>query len=163
MKKSVVMLAVLVVLLIAAGSVFYYVVSHRENPDFKEGLLMPKGITIIDDINKPLISGSSLREGEKEIQDQIVVKTLYLELEKAPLQKATKRDMQDISSSDRMYSIKALYDESDPASGRVENIEVLKDGSFVVSKLVDGRHQYAKGQFGAYTIDYLIGLYMLNE
>jgi hypothetical protein len=163
MKKSAAIIVGLGTLLVIAGSVFYYVVSHRENTDFKEGLLMPREITIIDDISRPLLPGSSLREGEKEIQDQIVVKTLYLELEKAQLQKATQRDMQDISGSDRMYSIKALYNQGDSASGRVESIEVLKDGSFVVSKLVKGKHQYAKGQFGPYTIDYLIGLYTLNE
>ncbi len=163
MKKSIVMIAIIVVLLIAAASIFYYVVNHRESPDFKEGLLTPIGITIIDDTSRPLIQGSSLREGEKEIKDAIVAKTLYMELEKAQLQKATKKDMQDISSTDRLYSIKALYNEGDSASGRIENIEIRKDGSFVVSKLIDGKQQYAKGQFGAYTIDYLIGLYTLNE
>lgn len=163
MKKSVVMIAVIVILLIGAGSAFYYVVNHRESPDFKEGILTPTGITITDDINKPPVQGSNLREGEKEIKDPIVAKTFYMELEKAQLQKATKRDMEDISSADRLYSITALYNEGDSATGRIENIEVLKDGSFVVSKLVDGKHQYAKGRFGAYTLDYLIGLYTLNE
>ena len=162
MKKSMIALIAAVFIVGIAGFAFYNAVNPGEEPDFKQGLMMPKRITIIDDIDKPLLPGSTLREGEQEVSDEIVIKTLYLEIEKAQMEKATKRDKESISPAERLCSITAVYDEKDPASGRLVTIEVLQDGTFIVSKTLNGREQYAKGQFSSYTMAYITGLSTLE-
>lgn len=145
MRKTKVLIGIIVLILIIAGIGFYYVVTHREE-DFKEGIVVPEGIAIFD----------------KEIYDKIVTKTLVMEIQKSPLEKAVKQDMNRINDNDRAFSIKALYNAEVPKSGQLAAIEVLKDGSFVASKNINGRLQYAKGKFGSYTMDYLTGLYTLE-
>jgi hypothetical protein len=146
MSKTKVLIAILVLILILASIGFYYVVTHREDTDFKEGIVVPSGIAIYD----------------KEIYDNIVAKTLVLEIQKSPLEKATKQDMNRINDNDRAFSIKALYNAEVPKSGQLATIEVLKDRSFIASKSINGRLQYVKGKFGSYTMDYLTGLYTLQ-
>lgn len=143
MKKSIVFIILLILVLIIAGIVFYNVVFQTKAEDFKEGIVMPKGIAIFD----------------KEIYDEIAVKTIVLEVQKSPLEKATKRDMESINENNRAFSIRLIYNESDPQSGRLKNIEVLKDRTFIASKTSNGRDQYVKGKFATYTLDYLTGLY----
>jgi hypothetical protein len=146
MSKTKVLIAILVLILILASIGFYYVVTHREDTDFKEGIVVPSGIAIYD----------------KEIYDNIVAKTLVIEIQKSPLEKATKKDMNRINDNDRAFSIKALYNKEVPKSGQLAAIEVLKDHSFIASKNINGRLQYVKGKFGSYTMDYLTGLYTLQ-
>ena len=146
MRKTQILIAIIVLILILAGIGFYYVVNHREDTDFKEGIVVPEGIAIF----------------EKEIHDNIVAKTLVMEIQKSPLEKATKQDMNQINDNDRAFSIKALYNGAVPKDGQLATIEVLKDGGFVASKNINGRLQYVKGKFGSYTMDYLTGLYTLQ-
>jgi hypothetical protein len=146
MSKTKILIAIIVLALILASVGFYNVVIKTEDPEFKEGIIVPEGITIFD----------------KEIYDMIVTKTLVMEIQKSPLEKATKLDMNQINDSDRAFSIRALYNAEIPKSGQLVTIEVLKDGSFVASKNIDGRLQYVKGKFGSYTMDYLTGLYTLQ-
>lgn len=146
MNKSKIMIAVLILILIIASLLFYNVVINREAPNFKEGIVMPQGIAIYD----------------KEIYDSIVVKTIVMEIEKSPLEKATKRDQDSIEEIERAFSIRAIYNKEDPQSGRLNTIEVLTDGTFIASKNVNGREQYVKGKFGPYTLNYLTGLYTLE-
>lgn len=146
MSKTKILIAIIVLALILASIGFYYVVMQTEDPDFKEGIVVPEGITIFD----------------KEIYDMIVTKTLVMEIQKSPLEKASKQDMNQINDNDRAFSIRALYNAEVPKSGQLDTIEVLKDGSFVASKNINGRLQYVKGKFGSYTMDYLTGLYTLQ-
>jgi hypothetical protein len=146
MSKTKILIAIIVLALILASVGFYNVVIKTEDPDFKEGIIVPEGITIFD----------------KEIYDMIVTKTLVMEIQKSPLEKATKLDMNQINDNDRAFSIRTLYNAEVPKSGQLVTIEVLKDGSFVASKNIDGRLQYVKGKFGSYTMDYLTGLYTLQ-
>jgi hypothetical protein len=146
MSKTKILIAIIVLALILASIGFYYVVMQKEDPDFKEGIVVPEGIVIFD----------------KEIYDMIVTKTLVMEIQKSPLEKATKQDMNQINDNDRAFSIRALYNAEVPKSGQLVTIEVLKDGSFVTSKNINGRLQYVKGKFGSYTMDYLTGLYTLQ-
>lgn len=146
MSKTKVIIAIIVLILIIASIGLFYVVTHREDADFKEGIVIPEGITIFD----------------KEIYDTIVTKTLVIEIQKSPLEKSTKQDMNRINDNDRAFSIKALYNKEVPMSGQLVGIEVLKDGSFVASKSINGRLQYVKGKFGSYTMDYLTGLYTIQ-
>lgn len=142
MKRIIIVsLIVLVVILSAVG--FYYVVNNRQDVDFKEGIITPKGISI---------------NGDEVITDEIVVRTLVMELEKGNLEKATKRDMTSIDQADIVFSIHVVYDENASESGLLKDIMVLQDGSFVASKKTNGRLHYAKGQFGKYTLDYFTGL-----
>ncbi len=99
---------------------------------------------------------------DKEIYDEIVAKTLVMEINKSPLEKASKQDMNRINDIDRAFSIKALYNAETSKSGQLAAVEVLKDGTFVASKNINGRLQYVKGKLGNYTIDYLTGLYTLQ-
>lgn len=144
MSKIKVLIAIIILILILASIGFYYVVTHREEVDFKEGIVVPEGIAIFN---------------KGEIYDLIVTKTLVMEIQKSPLEKATKQDMKRINDDDRAFSIRALYKQEVPESGQLAAIEVLKDGSFVASKNVNGRLQYVKGKFGSYTMDYLTGIY----
>lgn len=146
MKKYRLLIAVIILVLIIASIGFYYVVTNREAPNFKEGIVMPVGIAIND----------------KEIYDEIVAKTLVMEINKSPLEKASKQDMNRINDIDRAFSIKALYNAETSKSGQLAAVEVLKDGTFVASKNINGRLQYVKGKLGNYTIDYLTGLYTLQ-
>jgi hypothetical protein len=66
--------------------------------------------------------------------------------------------MTGINQADIAFSIKAIYAEDAPKSGRIDNIIVLPDGNFIVSRAINGRLQYAKGQFSRYTLDYFTGL-----
>lgn len=146
-NKTKVLIAIIVLILIIASISFFYVVTHREDPDFKEGIIVPEGIAIF---------------GNGEINDQIVAKTLVMEIQKSPLEKAVKQDVSNIAEDDTAFSIRALYKAEAPKTGQLVAIEVLKDGSFVASKNINGRLQYAKGKFGRYTMDYLTGLYTLE-
>ena len=141
--RRIIIVSVLVLLVILSVVGFYYVVNNRQDVDFKEGIIAPRGVSI---------------NGDDEITDEIVVKTVVMELEKGNLEIATKRDMTGIDQADIVFSIKAIYEENASTSGRIENIVVLQDGSFVASKKVNGRLYYAKGQFGKYTLDYFTGL-----
>lgn len=147
MSKTKVFIAIIILILIIASISFFYVVTHREDPNFKENLTMPVGIAIFD---------------KGEINDQIVAKTLVMEIQKSALEKATKRDMNEINANDTAFSIRALYKAETPKSGQLAAIVVLKDGSFVASKNINGRLQYVKGKFGSYTMDYLTGLYTVE-
>ena len=144
MSKTKVLIAIIVLILIIASIGFFYVVTQREDTDFAEGIVVPEGIAIFN---------------KGEIYDVIVTKTLVMEIQKSPLEKATKQDMKRINENDSAFSIRALYKEEVPKSGQLAAIAVLKDGSFVASKNVNGRLQYVKGKFGSYTMDYLTGLY----
>ncbi|HUV84962.1 MAG TPA: hypothetical protein VMV86_04585 [Methanosarcinales archaeon] len=144
MSKTKVLITIIVLILIIASIGFFYVVTQREDTDFAEGIVVPEGIAIFN---------------KGEIYDVIVTKTLVMEIQKSPLEKATKQDMKRINENDSAFSIRALYKEEVPKSGQLAAIAVLKDGSFVASKNVNGRLQYVKGKFGSYTMDYLTGLY----
>jgi hypothetical protein len=146
MKKYKLLIAVIIFILIAASLGFYYVVMNREDTDFKEGIAIPQGITI----------------NEKEINDEVVAKTLVMEIQKSSLEKASKYDMNHIDDSDRAFSIGALYKEEAAKFGQLMDIVVLNDGSFVASKNINGRLQYVKGQFSSYTMDYLTALNTLQ-
>ena len=147
MSKTKVAMAIVVLILIIASIGFFYVVTHREDADFKEGIIIPEGIAIFN---------------KREINDQIVVKTLVMEIQKSNLEKATKQDMSQINANDTAFLIRTSYKKEAPKSGQLVAIVVLKDGSFVASKNVNGILQYAKGKFGSYTMDYLTGLYTVE-
>jgi preprotein translocase subunit SecF len=147
MSKTKVLIAIIVLILVIASIGFFYVVTHREDADFKESIIVPTGIAIFD---------------KGEIRDQIVAKTLVMEIQKSNLEKATKQDLNQINTKDTAFSIRALYKEEVPESGQLVAIVVLKDGTFVASKNINGRLQYAKGKFGSYTMDYLTGLYTVE-
>lgn len=163
--KWIVSIAV-IVLIIAVSVAFYrtaFIVKQPENyTGFTNDLVMPVGITITDKVNKPLVPGSNLREGEVSIDDPVVVKTIIMEVGKSPLTKAKKADKQDISDTERAFSIGMIYGQEAPKSNRLTTIEVLQDGTFITSKIVDGKEIYVKGKFGKYTMDYLVGLYTLK-
>jgi hypothetical protein len=146
MSKTKILIGIIVFILIITSISFFYVVNQREDADFAEYIVVPEGITIFD----------------KEIYDMIVTKTLVMEIQKSPLEKATKQDLNRIDDKDSAFSIRALYKAEGDKSGRLDAVEVLKDGSFVASKNVNGRMQYVKGKFGIYTMDYLTGLYTLQ-
>ncbi|MDF2890427.1 MAG: hypothetical protein K0R80_794 [Clostridia bacterium] len=146
MKKYKQLIAVIIFILIAASLSFYYVVMNREDTEFKEGIAMPRGIII----------------GEKKIDDEVVAKTLVMEIQRVTLEKATKYDMNNINDNDRAFLIQPLYEENAVKSGQLVAIEVLKDGTFVASKNVNGRLQYVKGQFSTYTMDYFTALHTLQ-
>lgn len=167
MKKTTWIIAIVVALLIIAASViFYRTVNKPEQPvnsaEFAGNLVMPNGITITDKVNKPLVPGSNLREGEVAIDDMVAVKTIFMEVEKSPLVSVTKRDKEDVTDYERAFSIAMIYPKDAPESNRLTTIEVLSDGTFITSKIVNGRDQYVKGKFGKYTMDYLVGLYTLK-
>ncbi|MGB7606675.1 MAG: hypothetical protein WBL93_14485 [Lutisporaceae bacterium] len=166
MRKNKWIIATIVVLLILGATAIFYAAVFRGNQSedytsFAEDLTLPDGITMIDKIDKPLVAGSKLREGEIEIYDEIVVKTIVLEIKKSSLEKATKRDKQNIAEADRAFSIGTIYKET-PISGKLGTIEVLNDGSFITSKYVNGKEQFVRGKFGKYTMDYFTGLYTLR-
>lgn len=146
MKNYRLIIGISILAVIIASIGFYYVITNREDADFKENIVMPDGIAIFD----------------KEIYDEVVAKTIVMEIQNSPNEKATKKDLSSINEDDRAFSIRALYNAEAPKSGQLEAIEVLKDGTFVASKKVNGKSQYAKGRFGIYTLDYLTGLYTLE-
>lgn len=166
MKKNKWIVVTIVVLLILGAAAIFYATVLRGNQNvdytsFAEDIAAPDGITMIDKIDRPLAAGSKLREGEIEIYDEIVVKTIVLEIKKSSLEKATKRDKQNIAEADRAFSIGPIYKEK-PKSGELGTIEVLNDGSFITSKYVNGKEQFVRGKFGKYTMDYFTGLYTLR-
>lgn len=145
MKNMRLIIIIVLLLVIAAGAGFYYVTTHREAPDFKQGLLVPNGIAI----------------NEKQINDEVVTKTIAVEIQKATLEKATKKDMQ-ADDNMKAFLLKGIYS-SGPQSGQLSEILVMKDGTFVASKYISpSRLQYAKGRFSSYTMNYLTGLYTLQ-
>jgi preprotein translocase subunit SecF len=146
MNKYKLIIALIIFILVIASLGFYYVTTNREAPDFKEGIVMPQSISIND----------------KKIDDQVVLKTLLVGIEKSPLEKAAKRDQSSINKNDRVFSIHAIYSDGDPQSGRLDTIEVLSDGTFIASKIKNGKLQYVKGKFGSYTMDFLTGVYSLQ-
>jgi hypothetical protein len=158
--------AVVVLLILAVGVVFYRSVYNAGKPQnlagFANDLVMPDAITLTDKVNKPLAQGSNLREGELQISDKIVVKTIFIEVGKSSFTKATKADKEDISDTQRAFSIGMVYSQNAPQSNRLTTIEVLPDGTFYTSKIVNGKEQYAKGKFSEYTMNYLVGLYTIR-
>lgn len=167
MKKAGWIIAILVIILILTASYMFYKSLYRsEEPmasaDFAKDLVMPDEITITDKVNKPLVQGSNLREGEIAIDDKVVIKTIFMEVGKSPLTKATKVDKKDITDTERAFSIGMLYNQIAAKDNRLTTIEVLQDGTFFTSKVVNGREQYVKGKFGKYTMDYLVGLYTIR-
>jgi len=167
MKKGKWIIAAIVVLLILGVTAIFYTTMFRDNQSddytsFTEDIILPDGITMIDEIDRPLVSGSNLREGEIEIYDEIVLKTIVLEIKKASLEKSTERDKKNITVADRQLSIGTIYKDETVKSGRLGTIEVLKDGTFITSKYVDGKEQFVKGKFSSYTMDYFVGLYTLQ-
>lgn len=138
---------ILIILLVIAGVAFYYVLNNREDTSFKENIAMPQAIAINED---------------NEINDPIVVKTIVMEIQKSTLEKATARDIEEITQSERAFTIRIVYQGDEEKSGRLSTIHVLQDGTFYTSKRVNGAERYVKGKFGKYTMDYLVGLYTLN-
>ncbi|MDF2521527.1 MAG: hypothetical protein K0R84_2155 [Clostridia bacterium] len=168
MKKGKwIIVAVIAALLAVSVFAFYSTVfKDEEAPDlasFAENLEMPDGITMNDKVDRPQLPSSSLREGEIEIYDEVVNKTLLMEIEKAQLQKATKRDMEEIDAADRVLFIKAVYKQEASKADRLLTVEVMNDKTFIVSKNHNGKIYYAKGKFSPYTMDYLVGLYALMK
>lgn len=167
MKKAKWIIVIIAVLLILGVTAIFYttVFKDKQSKDYKsfaEDIVPPDGVTIVDKVDKPLVPGSNLREGEIEIYDEVVVKTIVLEIKNSSLKKSSKSEKQRITDSDRAFSIGSIYKEKTPANGKLGTIEVLKDGSFITSKYENGKERFAKGKFKKYTMDYFTGLYTLR-
>lgn len=169
MRRTIWIIVILAVFLILAASLMFYRSLYKtgqstpvNNVDFAKNLVMPDSITLTDKVNKPLVQGSNLREGEIAIDDKVVIKTIFIEVGKSPLTSVAKTDKEGISDTERAFSIGMIYAQDAPKSNRLTTIEVLQDGTFITSKVMNGKEEYVKGKFGKYTMDYLVGLYTIR-